>query len=160
MSTVFTLTEQFDNLRGFVEAIGTIAASANYATGGDTLDLTGKGIVGVKSAPIYGEVHGKAGFHYAFDPGTTMANGKVIARPGLPQHTHDLLVTGGQAAGNALQELATVVGKIGAGNVTAAGGASNIQNVAAAAAPELAAAAYPAGVTGDTIRARFIFKKS
>jgi len=48
-----------------------------------------------------------------------------------PAHAHDLLITGGQAAGDALQVSGGVIGKTGAGNVTAAGGTSNIQNAAA-----------------------------
>lgn len=63
---------------------------------------------------------------------------KLVVRNPMPAHTHDLLLTGGQAAGDAVQVLATVVGKTGAGNVTAAGGASNVQSRAAAVGTEVA----------------------
>lgn len=66
------------------------------------------------------------------------ANQKLKAFNPMPQHSHDLLLTGGQAAGDAVQQLAGVLGKTAAGNVTAAGGASNIQNRAASAAAEVA----------------------
>lgn len=65
-------------------------------------------------------------------------NDKLKVLQPFRQHAHDLLLTGGQAAGDALQVNTAVVGKTGAGNVTAAGGASNIQNATANVASEVA----------------------
>jgi len=97
-------------------AYGTLVFSGNYTgTGGDTLDLTNKGILASKP-PVYGEIEGQAGFKYEWSPGTTLANGKVKVR------------------------------------INDAGGAN-------APMAEHSAAALVAGVTGDTISARFVFAK-
>jgi len=42
----------------------------------------------------------------------------VFTGSALAAHDHDVLITGGQAAGEALQQLASVIGKTAAGNVT------------------------------------------
>ncbi len=67
-----------------VYVYGTIAASGNYATGGDTLDFTtiqGKGaysrVFQASALPVQVAVYGTTGDSYGFVPGTTLANGKV-----------------------------------------------------------------------------------
>lgn len=113
MSVAFTLVESWDDIHKR-HLIGTVAFTNNYATGGETLDLSGKGAV--SRPPIEGQIEGIAGFKYEWAVGTTLANGKVLIR------TND------------------------------AGGAN-------AAMAQHTAAAVVAGVTGDTIRAHFIFSK-
>lgn len=55
MALAFTLVDTWDDGRR-IHVAGTIAASGNYATGGDTLDLTSIGAQGIPSTkpPIQG----------------------------------------------------------------------------------------------------------
>jgi hypothetical protein len=78
MAAAFTLTTQNDEGK-LRRAIGTIAFSGSYTATGDTLDLTGKGIL-ASQPPIVGHIRGQAGFQYPFVKGTTLANGKVQIR--------------------------------------------------------------------------------
>lgn len=125
------------HLTGLRLVTGTIDFDASYPTGGEAISLPLSEVNGML-------IENKAGYSFEYD----RVNKKVKAFTPTVQHTHDLLLTGGQAAGDALQQLAGVVGKTAAGNVTAAGGASNIQNKAAAAASEVANATDLSALTG------------
>lgn len=114
---------------GFV-VVADVTFDDSYPTGGEALTAQQFGLTVldfVLPSPA-------SGYLFEFDH----ANKKLKAFTPTVQHTHDLLLTGGQAAGDAIQVNATVVGKTAAGNVTAAGGVSNIQNKTAAAATEVA----------------------
>jgi len=115
MALTFTLVDTWDDGKR-VHVTGTIAASGNYTTGGDTLDLSQAPLIASTRAPIQGSawMDGLAGYDYVFTPGPAMSNGKV---------------------------------KIFA------------QGAAAGAFPELAAGAYPAAITADTITFYDIFAK-
>lgn len=114
MAAAFTLVDSWDT-RKKRHVIGTVVFSGSYTTGGDTLDLTGKGIL-ASAAPIDGRIEGQAGFKYEWAPGTAMANGKVLIR------------------------------------INDAGGAN-------APMAQHSAASIVAGVTGDTVKAQFVFNK-
>lgn len=68
-----------------IEAFGPITQSGSYATGGDTLDLSGIGVPS-NSVPDYVEIIEKppsgttaSGYTFRYAPGTTQANGLVQA---------------------------------------------------------------------------------
>jgi hypothetical protein len=115
MALTFTLIDTWDDGQR-IHVTGLAAASGNYSTGGDTLDLSQFPIVASTQAPIQGTawMDGLSGYDYVFTPGSAMNNGKVK------------MFQQGSSAG---------------------------------AFPELAAGAYPAGITGDTITFYGIFKK-
>ena len=96
-----------------VYIFGTLTASGNYATGGDTLDFTAVGVVdkiAAGTAPVQVWIGGTTGDSYGWVVGSSLANGKV--------------------------------------------------KINTASATELAAAAYPARITGDAnIQFEAIFKK-
>ncbi len=76
MTLVVTNVERwFDGQR--VHQVGTILASANYATGGETVNFAQSEIKSNR-VPDWVEIHGKAGYVYGYDPGTTLANGKML----------------------------------------------------------------------------------
>jgi hypothetical protein len=62
-----------------IHVSGTVAASGNYGTGGDTLDLSHFPVIGSTQAPIQGAtwLDGLAGYNYVFSAGTALNNGKV-----------------------------------------------------------------------------------
>lgn len=109
--------------------LGTIAASGNYAAGGDTLSFANPtnpkgGTLNVQSIPRQVWIQSQAsgggsGWIYSFRPGTTIANAKM------------------QVFGQ--QPTSATAGVI--------------------PLSELAAAAYPASITGDTIVFEAIFDK-
>jgi hypothetical protein len=115
MALSFTLVDTWNDGKR-IHVAGTIAASGNYAAGGDTLDLSQTPIVASTRAPIQGTawMDGLAGYDYVFTPGSAMNNGKVK------------IFANGASAG---------------------------------AFPELAAGAYPAAITADTITFYGIFPK-
>ncbi|HEV2315920.1 MAG TPA: hypothetical protein VGR94_11490 [Candidatus Acidoferrales bacterium] len=117
MALAFTLVDSWDDGRR-IHVAGTIAASGNYATGGDTLDLTSIGALGIPSTkpPIQGTawMDGLAGYDYVFSPGAAINGNKVKVFQ--------------QASG-------------------------------AGAFSELAAGAYPAAISGDTITFYGIFPR-
>ncbi|HEV2305979.1 MAG TPA: hypothetical protein VGR93_10700 [Candidatus Acidoferrales bacterium] len=80
MALAFTLVDSWDDGR-HIHVAGTVAASGNYATGGDTLDLTALESLGVPTTkpPIMGTawMDGLAGYDYVFSPGAAMNSGKV-----------------------------------------------------------------------------------
>jgi hypothetical protein len=115
MALTFTLVDTWDDGHR-IHVAGTVTASGNYVTAGDTLDLSQFPIVASTQAPIQGTawMDGLAGYDYVFYPGTAMNNGKV-----------KIFQQGGSAG----------------------------------AFPELAASAYPAAITADTITFYGIFNK-
>lgn len=117
MALAFTLVDFWQDGRR-IHVAGTVAASGSYTTGGDTLDLSSIGALGVPATqpPIEGTawMDGLAGYDYVFAPGSAINANKVKVFQ--------------QASG-------------------------------AGAFAELAAGAYPAAITGDTITFYGIFKK-
>jgi len=115
MALSFTLVDTWDDGKR-IHVAGTVAASGNYSTGGDTLDLSQFPAVAATQSPIQGAawMDGLSGYDYVFAPGSAMNNGKVKIFQ---------------------------------------------QGASAGAFPELAAGAYPGGITGDTITFYGIFKK-
>ena len=97
-----TVTKKFKVGR-VIRAYGTIAIGADpleYATGGIVCNFSGA--VPSSKVPLRVELTGKAGFIYNYDPGTTIANGKVMvwtntaggANNALGQHTAAAVVAG------------------------------------------------------------------
>jgi hypothetical protein len=78
MALTFTLVDTWDD-GNRIHVTGTIAASGNYATGGDALDLSQYPDIASTRAPIQGTawMDGLAGYDYVFTPGSAMNNGKV-----------------------------------------------------------------------------------
>ena len=78
MALTFTLVDTWDDGHR-IHVSGTIAASGNYTTGGDTLDLSQFPIVTATQAPIQGTawMDGISGYDYVFIPGLAMNNGLV-----------------------------------------------------------------------------------
>jgi hypothetical protein len=117
MALAFTLVDSWDDGQR-IHVAGTVAASGSYATGGDTLDLSGLGALGVPTAqpPVKGTgaMDGLAGYDYCFSPGAAPDANKVKIFE---------------------------------------------QGASAGAFAELAAGAYPAGITGDTITFYGVFPK-
>ncbi|HVA71921.1 MAG TPA: hypothetical protein VNF02_02330 [Candidatus Limnocylindrales bacterium] len=75
MALAFTLVDSWDDGRR-IHVAGTVAASGSYTTGGDTLDLSGIGALGVPTTkpPIQGTawMDGLAGYDYVFSPGAAI----------------------------------------------------------------------------------------
>lgn len=115
MALTFSLVDTWDDGKR-IHVSGTVAASGNYSTGGDTVDLSQFPAVASAKPPIQGTawMDGVAGYDYVFVPGAAMNSSKV---------------------------------KMFA------------QGTAAGAFPELAAGAYPAAISGDTITFYGIFPK-
>jgi hypothetical protein len=78
MALTFTLFNTWDDGQR-VHASGTVAASGNYTTGGDTLDLSQFPVIATTQAPIQGTpwLDGLDGYDYVFSPGSALNNGKV-----------------------------------------------------------------------------------
>lgn len=78
MALTFSLVDTWDDGKR-VHVTGTVAASGNYTTGGDTLDLSEFSLVASTQPPIQGTawMDGLAGYDYVFAPGPAMNNGKV-----------------------------------------------------------------------------------
>lgn len=115
MAIAVTVSDKWDDGKR-LHAVGTLAFSGSYATGGDTLSFAG--LVPASRAPVLVQVEGMAGFHYEVNLGSAINNSKVLVR--------------GQEPTNATAGVIALT--------------------------QLAAAAYPAGVTGDTVRFYAIFK--
>jgi hypothetical protein len=75
MSLVATVTNHWDDGKR-IHAIGTIAATGNYVTGGDTLSFA---LYQIKDPrpPLIVLVSGINGYSYSLIIGTTNANGKL-----------------------------------------------------------------------------------
>ena len=78
MALAFNLVDTWDDGKR-IHVAGTAAASGNYATGGDTLDLSQFPAIASTQAPVQGTawMDGLAGYDYVFYPGSAMNNGKV-----------------------------------------------------------------------------------
>jgi hypothetical protein len=78
MALTFNLIDTWDDGQR-IHASGTVAASGNYSTGGDTLDLSQFPIIASTQPPIQGTVwlDGLAGYDYVFSPGSALNSGKV-----------------------------------------------------------------------------------
>ena len=78
MALTFSLIDTWDDGKR-IHVSGTIAASGNYTTGGDTLDLSQSPLVGSSQPPINGTawMDGLAGYDYVFMPGAAMNSSKV-----------------------------------------------------------------------------------
>ena len=115
MALAFTLVDTWDDGKR-IHVAGTVVASGNYTTGGDSVDLSQNPIVASSQPPIKGTawMDGIAGYDYVFQPGSALNNGTVK------------VFQEGSSAG---------------------------------AFQELAAGAYPAAITSDSITFYGIFKK-
>jgi hypothetical protein len=78
MALTFTLVDTWQD-GNRVHVSGTVVASGNYTTGGDTLDLSQYPIIASTQAPIVGTswMDGLAGYDYVFSPGATINTNKV-----------------------------------------------------------------------------------
>jgi len=78
MALAFTLVDTWDD-GNRIHVTGTVAASGNYSTGGDTLDLSQSTAIAATQAPIQGTawMDGLSGYDYVFSPGSALSNGKV-----------------------------------------------------------------------------------
>lgn len=79
MALAISITD-VDSASDNLTVYGTLAASGNYSTGGDTLDFTTVASqITASQAPVQVRVGGSTGDSYAFIPASpaTMANGKV-----------------------------------------------------------------------------------
>jgi hypothetical protein len=78
MALTFSLVDTWDDGQR-IHVAGTVAASGNYATGGDTLDLSQFPIIASTQPPTLGTawMDGLAGYDYVFIPGAAMNSGKV-----------------------------------------------------------------------------------
>lgn len=147
---------------GEIVGIFTLTASGSYSTGGDSLDFST--IIGfTNQQPDFVQIVGIAGYRYEYD----IANKKVLVRQvdfaGGTVSKPTFTVKNGTAVANGTINLdadsasANVVGGTGITTdrtltTTSPVGTPTISGVAANS--QLPASAYPAGVTGDTIRAR------
>ena len=78
MALAFTLVDTWDDGQR-IHVTGTVTASGNYSTGGDTLDLSQSPTIAATHAPIQGTawMDGLSGYDYVFNPGSAMNNGKA-----------------------------------------------------------------------------------
>lgn len=78
MALTFALVDTWDDGKR-IHVSGTIAASGNYSTGGDTLDLSQFPIVATAQPPLPGTgwINGLAGYDYVFVTGTALNASKI-----------------------------------------------------------------------------------
>lgn len=78
MALTFNIMDTWDDGKR-IHVSGTVAASGNYATGGDTLDLSQVPLVAATQPPVNGTawMDGLAGYDYVFFPGAAMNANKV-----------------------------------------------------------------------------------
>lgn len=95
----------------------------SYTANGESFDRNDAPIGSVERVSIVDNVTSN-GYAVRYDEST----GKFKAYHPTGSHSHDLLITGGQGVGDGIQVNGAVVGKTTATNVTATGGASNIQS--------------------------------
>lgn len=141
MAIALAVLKRAKSPRG-LHAVVQLTFSGNYAAGGEVVDFPL--VVGYTSLqPDAVEIDGKAGYKYEYDKATK----KVLVR----DHPA-FVITGGQGAASALQinpdSNAGVLGKTVATTRTIPGRTLGL------IMDELAAAAYPAGVTGDVVLAK------
>ena len=115
MALTFSVVYTWDDGKR-IHVSGTVAATGNYTSSGDMLDLSQVPLIASDQPPVQGTawLDGLAGYDYVFYPGPTMNANQVK------------ILQQGSAAG---------------------------------AFPELAAGAYPAAITSDTITFYGFFKK-
>jgi hypothetical protein len=67
MALAFTLVDTWDDGQR-IHVAGTVTASGNYATSGDTLDLSQSPIIAATQAPVQGTawMDGLSGYDYVF----------------------------------------------------------------------------------------------
>jgi hypothetical protein len=77
MALTFSVADTWDDGKRNHES-GTVAATGNYATSGDTLDLSQMPIIASAQPPIQGTawMDGLAGYDYVFYPGATTNSAK------------------------------------------------------------------------------------
>lgn len=104
MALTFTLVDTWDDGKR-VHVTGTVTASGNYSTGGDTLDLSQFPAIASTRAPIQGTgwMDGLAGYDYVFAPGAAQNNctvkifqqgGSAGAFPELAAGAYPAAITG------------------------------------------------------------------
>lgn len=78
MALTFALVDTWDDGKR-IHVSGTITASGNYSTGGDTLDLSQFPIVATTQLPLPGTgwINGLAGYDYVFVNGTALNANKI-----------------------------------------------------------------------------------
>ena len=78
MALAFSLVDTWDDGHR-IHVAGTVAASGNYTTSGDALDLSQVPVIASTQPPINGTawMDGLAGYDYLFYPGVTMNSNKV-----------------------------------------------------------------------------------
>jgi hypothetical protein len=78
MALIFTLVDTWDDGKR-IHVAGTVAASGNYSSGGDILDLSQSPLIASAQPPINGTawMDGLAGYDYVFFPGAAINSGKV-----------------------------------------------------------------------------------
>jgi hypothetical protein len=78
MAITFSLVDTWDDGKR-VHVSGTIVASGNYTTSGDTLDLSEVPLIASDQPPVQGTawMDGLAGYDYVFYPGAAMNANKV-----------------------------------------------------------------------------------
>jgi hypothetical protein len=97
MALAFSLVDTWDDGKR-IHVSGTIAATGNYATGGDTVDLSQVPVIASTQPPIQGTawMDGLAGYDYVFIPGAAMNSNKVkmFASAGAAQAAFPELTAG------------------------------------------------------------------
>lgn len=78
MALTFTLVDTWEDGKR-VHVCGTVVASGNYSTGGDSLDLSQFPVVASDDPPVQGTawMDGLSGYDYVFIPGSAMNANKV-----------------------------------------------------------------------------------
>jgi hypothetical protein len=78
MAIAVTIPAQNIDATGvLVWALGTLAFSGSYTTGGDTLDLSQQPLVPSTQVPIQATIQGQSGYNYVFIPGSALNTNKV-----------------------------------------------------------------------------------
>ena len=97
MALAFSLVDTWDDGKR-IHVSGAIAATGNYATGGDTVDLSQVPVIASTQPPIQGTawMDGLAGYDYVFIPGAAMNSNKVkmFASAGAAQAAFPELTAG------------------------------------------------------------------
>src|SRR5277367_7056745 len=97
MALAFSLVDTWEDGKR-VHVSGTVVATGNYVTSGDTLDLSQVPVIASAQPPIQGTawMDGLAGFDYVFIPGAAMNSNKVkmFASAGAAQSAFPELTAG------------------------------------------------------------------
>jgi hypothetical protein len=78
MALTFSVVDRWDDGKR-IYVSGTIAATGNYTTGGDTLDRSQVPLIALDQPPVQGTgwMDGLAGYDYVVTPGAAMNSSKV-----------------------------------------------------------------------------------